>query len=455
MILTEYEKLFSALPAGVSDADAHYEMRNELCAVYSGGSITDASSRHKQAIYVRATTGGTGIAYTERADMPALDMLKRAMESAGLGDKDERDVFPKGDESDYDESRMEFIKPKISELKQRTLRIAQAMHAYDEYINYIDLRRIDQYDEIVNSNGVKSNRYAGYYSLELQFMCNEGTMNGEKTMAFIFNDLQEPDFANIAANMTGSVKLLSDAQEVESNTCDIILSSTAASKFLFCLSLALNAQRKKNSGSCFGGKEGEKIGAECISVFDGPSHALCPAVFNVDNEGCGVRKTALIKDGVFRSFLHNSSTAGADGTATTGNAGRRAELTGAIQARLMVTPKVMYIEPGCCDESKLLADLGNGIYIEDILDNMHGFDYPSGDFATPVTAIVVKNGKKVKGVTSALWMSNILSVLADVEAVGSEMLFEGLNETFEHSFVLGAAPILVRRQMISGTSKNN
>ena len=86
---------------------------------------------------------------------------------------------------------------------------------------------------------------------------------------------------------------------------------------------------------------------------------------------------------------------------------------------------------------------------------MHGFDYPSGDFATPVTAIVVKNGKKVKGVTSALWMSNILSVLADVEAVGSEMLFEGLNETFEHSFVLGAAPILVRRQMISGTSKNN
>ena len=36
----------------------------------------------------------------------------------------------------------------------------------------------------------------------------------------------------------------------------------------------------------------------------------------------------------------------------------------------MVTPKVMYIEPGCCDESKLLADLGNGIYIEDILDNM-------------------------------------------------------------------------------------
>ena len=63
MILTEYEKLFSALPAGVSDADAHYEMRNELCAVYSGGSITDASSRHKQAIYVRATTGGTDRIY--------------------------------------------------------------------------------------------------------------------------------------------------------------------------------------------------------------------------------------------------------------------------------------------------------------------------------------------------------------------------------------------------------
>jgi predicted Zn-dependent protease len=200
-----------------------------------------------------------------------------------------------------------------------------------------------------------------------------------------------------------------------------------------------------DQGAAFACNEGQKIGDSCVNLISAGDHPQCPICYRIDNEGMLVVKAHLVDRGVFRSMMHSRSTAEEKGIDSTGNAGRRVTMSGAIQATLLVTPKVLYVQAGTSSYDDLLHDMADGLVLVRVLDTFHGIDYASGEFSVPVMCLIVRSGR-VCGATQALvWSGNLKDVLNKTQAVGQQMHFE----CFRHSFTLGGPDMLVRNQLLA------
>jgi len=226
----------------------------------------------------------------------------------------------------------------------------------------------------------------------------------------------------------------------------VLISADAACDFLFMLWRSMSAAQQRQSGAAFAGKEGQKIGADCLSIVSSPMHPGCPIRYRFDNEGMPVAHTRLMDRGVFRSLMHNRSTALERGITSTGNAGRRVTMSGVVQVPLLVTPKVLYIEAGEKSRAGLLEMAGSGLVIETILDSFHGIDYSSGEFSVPVMCSVIRAGEICAAGGALVWSGSLQDVLRSVRAAGSEMHFS----CFRDSYTLGAPDLLVQSQTFSG-----
>ena len=89
-----------------------------------------------------------------------------------------------------------------------------------------------------------------------------------------------------------------------------------------------------------------------------------------DDEGVPTRRTEIIKDGVLRSYLHNSSTAKKFKSSSTGNAGW-----------IVPQPWNIIINKGQDDFQNLLSELDDGLYITNNWYTRFQ-DYRAGDFST-------------------------------------------------------------------------
>lgn len=72
-------------------------------------------------------------------------------------------------------------------------------------------------------------------------------------------------------------------------------------------------------GAWWGGRLGQKIGSDCLNVFDDPTIERSLGWYCFDDEGVRASRTALVEDGVLKSHMQSRETAHAFGTSPTGN----------------------------------------------------------------------------------------------------------------------------------------
>ena len=110
-------------------------------------------------------------------------------------------------------------------------------------------------------------------------------------------------------------------------------------------------------------KLGKKLFPECIEISDLSEIEQSGYQFPFDCEGTKGEEVKIIEKGVFKNLLHNLTTAKILGTTSTGNAGRKALLSGTIHIDTTVIPKNLCMLPGNKSLSELLKELEDGIYI--------------------------------------------------------------------------------------------
>lgn len=170
------------------------------------------------------------------------------------------------------------------------------------------------------------------------------------------------------------------------------------------------------AGSCAAGRLGETVASELVTLCDsGRSeyHDGAGGTLQVDDEGVPTGRTAIIEQGVLRSYLHDRESAASFGVAPTGNA-RAWEYDDEPLIRMRNT----YIEPGDASLEELVAGIDDGL----VLDGpMNGQADSNGEFmfgtqrAWPVRA--GKRGPLMRGVN----ISGIaFDVLRTVDRVGRD-----------------------------------
>jgi len=159
------------------------------------------------------------------------------------------------------------------------------------------------------------------------------------------------------------------------------------------------------------GKLGEKVGTDKLNVIDDPTmpQSLGEKIF--DDEGVPTQKTTIIEGGVLKNYLHNSRTAKAAGTSSTGNAGI-----------IYPHPWNIVVKPGRTREEDMLQKLGKGLYLTNSWYQRYQ-NYRTGDFSTIVRdgAFYVEDGKIKHSVKGCRISDNLQRIISHIEFLSDRL----------------------------------
>ena len=132
----------------------------------------------------------------------------------------------------------------------------------------------------------------------------------------------------------------------------------------------------------------------------------------------------VVSDGILQGYFLSAYTARKLGMQTTGNAGGSHNLI---------------IEPGELDLAGLLAKMGRGLLVTELLG--HGVNYVTGDYSRGAAGFWVENGRIAYPVEEITIAGNLKDMLAGIVAVGNDVLVRGSKQT---------GSILVDRMTVAG-----
>ena len=177
-----------------------------------------------------------------------------------------------------------------------------------------------------------------------------------------------------------------------------------------------NVQKKK---SIFTGKLDREVASPLITVFDDGLLAGGLGTASSDDETVPMKQKTVIEKGRLAMFLYNTYTANKDKTVSTGNAMR-----GGFKGIPGVGVTNLYVEPGKDSLLDLMSATRRGLRVTDSR-GAHTANPISGDFSVGATGFWIENGKKAFPVREITIAGNILDLMKNVDAVGSDLRFSG------------------------------
>ena len=192
----------------------------------------------------------------------------------------------------------------------------------------------------------------------------------------------------------------------------VVLDHYAADDILEALSLyGMGAQAVQEGRSWMRDVMGQQAMSPLVSIWDdGTSREGWPVPF--DAEGVPRQRVDIVNDGVVGGPVHNSYTAGKEGTKSTGH---QAYFTGGPIA------SNLFMQVGDSSQEELVATIGRGIYITRFFYTR--LAHSKGCVMTGMTrdgTFMVENGEVAYPVKDLRFTQSYVDALAGVEALGNE-----------------------------------
>ncbi|MEJ2252306.1 MAG: TldD/PmbA family protein [Candidatus Lokiarchaeota archaeon] len=166
-------------------------------------------------------------------------------------------------------------------------------------------------------------------------------------------------------------------------------------------------------------KIGDKVGNECVNIYEDPTIPGSYGFYLYDDEGVKVCKRELIKNGIFNEMLHNRETAGKFNVNSNG-AARAVSYDREPIIRMANT----YFAPGEYSFEEMIEDIKMGVYIKsfsewNIDDKRNESKYVGQE------AYLIENGE-IKGlVTKPILEISSIGLFNSIDAQGNEIKWQG------------------------------
>jgi PmbA protein len=207
------------------------------------------------------------------------------------------------------------------------------------------------------------------------------------------------------------------SRKIASTQVPIVLDPMVAGSIIDNIFDAVNGDAIYKQSSFLMGKLGEKVAAGNITVVD---DGTIPGAFGTepfDGEGVPTRRTVVIENGVFKSYLLNTYTAKKLGLKTTGNASRG----------LAGTPGIgsgnLYLQKGERTPQQIIGDIKQGLYVFQFLG--FGVNMVTGDFSRGVSGLWIENGELTYPVEEVTVAGNLADMLNNISEIGNDLEFRG------------------------------
>lgn len=185
-------------------------------------------------------------------------------------------------------------------------------------------------------------------------------------------------------------------RKVKSQAVPIVYEPRAASGLLGHFAGAISGASVARGVTFLKDMLGEPVFSTTVNIIDDPHRVRGLRSKPFDGEGVRNARTALIENGVLRTWLLDCASARQLNLTTTGHAARG---TGGPPSPSATN---LYMEPGAPSPGALMADIADGLYVTELIGM--GVNGVTGDYSRGAAGFWIENGKvayPVSGVTIA------------------------------------------------------
>jgi PmbA protein len=158
--------------------------------------------------------------------------------------------------------------------------------------------------------------------------------------------------------------------------------------------------------SPFGKKVGKRVASKALTILDdGSADSIARKRF--DAEGVPTRRNVVIRDGILKTYLHNTSTAKKFKAKTTGNAGL-----------VSPEPHAVFVQPGDWKKDEIFSEVKDGLWLTNTWYTRYQ-SYVTGDFSTiPRDGIFhIRKGEVAEAWKDIRVTDNLIRLLQNVVAL--------------------------------------
>lgn len=397
--------------------------RDTEIRVYEG-EIESLSSAQSQGVGIRVIVDGKqGFAYAGTFDDDVLaETLGDARDNAGFGTFDEFQGLAEPDGVAIPELDLyrEALTTFPAEAKvDMAIELERAVRAADPRISGIE--QAEYFDTlfsgaIVSTTGIRNAGRETACYLSTYAMAEE---RGETQTGFGFSVGREPgvlDVAKCAADAGTRATRLLGATKPPSERLTVVLDPWVTAQFLGILGFTLSGDSVLKGRSFFADRLGEEVASSVLTLVDDPTNTAAFTATDTDGEGLATRRNVLIEDGMLRQYVHNAYTARRAGTRSTGSAVRSG-----FKSTPGVGTQAVSLVPGTNSQRELIAQVGEGLLVQDVSGLHSGVNPVSGDFSTGAEGLRIRNGEIAEPVREFTIASTLQRMLKDVAAVGNDL----------------------------------
>lgn len=405
-----------AMKNGADEAEVYYANSRSTSADIRKNMVEGAKEQFTEGIGIRAIVdGAVGFAST---NMPNRleDAVKIAVDSARVRESDP-DWTGLPSNAKYPDVSGTFdkkiVRMELDECIDLALQMIKGARSLSDILATSgSFSRSYSKHLILNSNGVEVEEEGTSTSGFIDVI----TTKGDTATAYDFEVSRnhDIDFYRIGVNAAKLAQGSQDGISIEPHKTDVILHPFAFSDIIeSAFAPSIDADNVQKERSSLIGRIGDEIAASELTIID---DGLMPDGIETgisDDEGVPSQRTSVIENGVFKSYLFDSYTAGKDGVKSTGNAARQSYVS---------TPSVglrnFIIE---YPQSDIISETDSGVFVNTVI-GAHTANAISGDFSVEArNAYIIKDGQIDKPIRSLMISGNIFEMLANITGAGMDV----------------------------------
>lgn len=394
--------------------DIYYSGDESISAETFRDELASFSTGKEGVLVVRATVNGkTGAAQSTCATpKEAVLLLEKAVENAGLIEKNEETHYCEGGLSYKQTENPAFDLPTAAEIKEIAMNCRNAAYASSPEIAdgtaggaYAGINEIFLY----SSKGLRLENKCGSGGAYVYSVIERGE---DKRDGFKSSyELEKIAYGELAKEAREKAEEKFGAGLVKSGRYPIVFEGKQMQQILSTFCSCFFAKEAQLGTSLLKGKEGELIATEKLTLMDDPFYEGNPMKIAFDGEGTPTYTKAVIENGVLKTLLYNLESGAFAGKPSTGNGARSSASIGTKVFNF-------YIVPGQQSREELFKMAEGGIFITQMKGFHAGANTVSGDFSIESEGFMIENGKKGAPVKSFTVSGNFFELLKEIAAIG-------------------------------------
>ncbi|MFH0936077.1 MAG: TldD/PmbA family protein [Candidatus Woesearchaeota archaeon] len=258
---------------------------------------------------------------------------------------------------------------------------------------------------LLTSNNIQAQEKGTDLYFSIRALCNKEESGHYVANSRVLNKLNFEKSAQKAAHIANLAK---NPQQGLPGKYDVVFDNLSFANIIDNLGYHFSIYNVESRLSCLNNKLNKKIANTKLNLYDDATLPNGINSISFDSEGVPTQKNTLIKNGILKTYLYNTSTAKKYKTKTTANAGL-----------ISPHPFNLVIDPG--NSKDLISEVKKGIYITNVWYTRFQ-NHDTGQFSTiPRDGIFyIKNGKIDHPIKDIRISDNILNLMKNIKSLSKD-----------------------------------